>query len=200
MTYNLSGLGDAASVTVVSGSSLERVYAAFGVDPRTSEVATWDDVYGGTDGFEAAVCARQVDDHVIIVELNGYFGSLTSTLRNARTEGTRCGNVFWNHDDDLPQALLIDSDGSVREIRTWRSSDLTSLPPALHPLGSELLAHVQEYDALDDYPEDGVIAGYRNGFVDTLGRMLETFTGLDFPANLPDMAQTGLRRDPDALP
>ncbi|MDO9439913.1 MAG: hypothetical protein Q7T73_03390 [Beijerinckiaceae bacterium] len=198
MTYNLSGLGDAASVTVVSGSSLARVHAAFGVDPRTSEVATGDDVYGGTDGFEAAVCASQVDDHVMVVEVNGYFGSLTSTLRNARTEGTRCGNVFWNHDDDLPQALLIDSDGSVHEVRTWRSSDLESLPPALRPLGSELIAHAQEYDALD--LDNTQIIGYYNGFVDTLGRMLETFTGLGFPADLTNIAQTGLRRDPDALP
>ena len=133
MSYNLSGLGDAASVTVVSGSRLARVHAAFGVDPQTSDVATWADVYGGTDGFEAAVCARQVDHSVIIVELNGYFGSLTSTLRNARTEGNRCGNVFWNHDDDLPQALLIDSNGSMHHIDVGRRFDLKSLPPAFSP-------------------------------------------------------------------
>jgi hypothetical protein len=196
MTYDLSGLGDAASVTVVSGSSLARVYAAFGVDPKTSELITEDDVYGGTDGFEAAVCASQVDSQVIVVELNGYRGSLISTLRDARTEGSRCGNVFWNHDDDLPEATFIDSDGSVHNIELRRSIDLTSLPPALRFLGSELIAQVQEFNALDlDNVQGRDIVGYDNGFVDTLGRMLETFIGLEFLADLPEIAETGLRRD-----
>lgn len=196
MTYHLSALGHAASVTVINDSSLERVYAAFGVDPHTSQLATNFEGYGGMDGFDAAVCATQVDNHVIVVELNGYRGSLISTLHAARTEGSRCGNVFWNHDDDLPEAELIDSDGSVHTISLRRPVDPKSLPPALRLLGSELIAQVQEFDALDrDTSQDHDIAGYHNWFVDTLGRMLETFTGLEFPADLADVTETGLLPD-----
>lgn len=190
MTFNLSRLGDAASVTVIGDSSLAQVYAAFGVDPETSEVVTDFEGYGGMDDSEAAVCARTIGHYVIVVEMNGYRGSLLSTLKDGRTNGSRCGNVFWNFDDEFLDALFVDTEGATCLVRPKFDPDPDPLPPDLLSLSEELARASESYH---QSAGDKDIIGSQNSLVDILGRMIETFTGLEFPADLLDVAETGLR-------
>ena len=86
----------AATITVVTGATLERTLRAFGADPARSEPI--DDIkqdlaLRGT--IEAWVTVLDVGGAVLVVEDNGFHGTDVAVLRAASAEG-RAASMFWN--------------------------------------------------------------------------------------------------------
>jgi hypothetical protein len=90
-----SALSEAATVTVVSGASVEDVVRAFGADPAQPESIR--EISGRGMFVEPWVAVLAVDDGVIAVEDNGFQGSHASVLRRASANG-RAASMYWNVD------------------------------------------------------------------------------------------------------
>lgn len=162
--YNWIGsvLGDAACVTVVTGSSVAEVLGEFGADP--SKFLVGDDVYGGGSSYPASVAVAAIEGGVVAVEFNGYHGSLSDLLVPLSEDGT-AASIYWNVEDD------------------------NSFTCARH---GRVVATVDMYDARHrdiDLPEQ-LISLYRLAGVDGADRwavglaMVEAFTGVPVPRNV----------------
>jgi Family of unknown function (DUF6461) len=88
-----SNLQDAATVTVVTGSSPAQVVAAFGGDPARP-VPVDEALLTGLDPW---VTVLAVDGAVVAVEPNGWQGSHDRVLRAASARG-RAASMYWNAD------------------------------------------------------------------------------------------------------
>ncbi|MFB9321970.1 DUF6461 domain-containing protein [Cryptosporangium minutisporangium] len=86
-----SSLATAATVTVVTGASIEEVLRAFGADPLAFE-----EVHDpGFIATQEGVFVRDTGDAVLAVEFNGYRGSGVEVLRAASARG-RAASMYWN--------------------------------------------------------------------------------------------------------
>ncbi len=85
-------LGDAATVTVVTGSTVDDVIRAFGGDPAHCESAR---ELGQRYGIEPWVTVLAVEDAVLAVEFNGWQGGNREIMRALSRSG-RAGSMYWN--------------------------------------------------------------------------------------------------------
>jgi len=89
---NESLLGEAATVTMVSGESLEDVLRGFGADPAEPESAEELSQEFDLDPWVSVVA---VEGGVLAVEFNGYQGSYPRVLESVSQAG-RTASLFWN--------------------------------------------------------------------------------------------------------
>ena len=91
-----STLGEAATVTVVTGSTAEDTLRAFGADPGRPESlrAIVDDV-NGRMSIDPWVAVLEAGTAVLAIEYNGFRGSGEAVLRRASARG-RAASMFWN--------------------------------------------------------------------------------------------------------
>lgn len=91
-----STLREAATITVVTGASVEDVVTAFGADPTQPESAR--DIveeFSAEMSIDPWVAVLAKENAVIAVEYNGYQGSYGPVLRRASENG-RAASMFWN--------------------------------------------------------------------------------------------------------
>ncbi|OLT11878.1 hypothetical protein BJF78_25900 [Pseudonocardia sp. CNS-139] len=131
-----SALGDAATVTVVTGATPEDVLVAFGADPQRPEPLQ---VLAAELGIDPWVAVLPVDGVVLAVELNGWQGSLDPVLRPASTGG-RAASMYWNV--NALTRLCFARAGTV--LAAWEP------PPPAHVADAEVRAAVDGL-GLDDY-------------------------------------------------
>ncbi|WP_428964814.1 DUF6461 domain-containing protein [Micromonospora fluostatini] len=95
-----SEIAEAATVTVVTGATVEQVLRAFGADPQRPERI--DDI--GRDlslrqVVEPWITVLDLDGAVLVVEGNGFRGTDARVLRAASSAG-RAASMFWNVNAD----------------------------------------------------------------------------------------------------
>jgi hypothetical protein len=155
-------LGDAATVTVVTGARPEDVLRAFGADPQRpqsmAELAEELVRRGSVDPWVAVLTDGPV---VIAVEVNGWQGADVTVLEQASASWpqTRAASMYWNVNAQM--ALSFAEGGTV----------LASADPGLDPM-TDLTAHPGVRAALEGLDFDG--------FEDVVGKGLvavERFTG-----------------------
>jgi hypothetical protein len=140
-----SVLSEAATVTVVTGSTVEQVITAFGGDPARPVPVT-DDLMWSTTPW---VSVRPVDGAVVAVEVNGWQGSRDEVLRAASAHG-RAASMHWNV--DALTNLAFARDGAVVD-----SFEPLGPHEATHP---EVRAALEGIDWVDytDLAEKGLVA------------------------------------------
>ncbi|SCL44268.1 hypothetical protein GA0070606_0211 [Micromonospora citrea] len=91
-----SSLGEAATVTVATGTSVADVLRAFGADPGRPESlrAIGDDMMR-RQSIDPWVAVLDLGDAVLAVEYNGWQGSTAPVLTRASVGG-RAASMFWN--------------------------------------------------------------------------------------------------------
>jgi hypothetical protein len=91
-----SALDIAATVTVVTGSSVEEVLRAFGADPKRPESlrAIANDV-NGRMSIDPWVAVLEAGTAMLAIEYNGFQGSNEAVMRRASARG-RAASMFWN--------------------------------------------------------------------------------------------------------
>ncbi|MGW4500816.1 DUF6461 domain-containing protein [Micromonospora sp. NPDC004336] len=91
-----SSLGEAATVTVVTATSVADVLRAFGADPARPESlrAIGDDLMSRRS-IDPWVAVLDLGDAVLAVEYNGWQGSTAPVLTRA-SAGGRAASMFWN--------------------------------------------------------------------------------------------------------
>jgi hypothetical protein len=85
-----SGLVEAATVTVVTGTDVAGVLHAFGADPTQPE--SLQAIDGTSDPW---VCVLDVGSAVLAVEYNGFQGANEPVLARASSQG-RAASMYWN--------------------------------------------------------------------------------------------------------
>jgi hypothetical protein len=90
-----SALSVAATVTVVTGATVDEVLRAFGADPARAESLRELDAEETEYTLVARVAALATDAAVVAVEYNGWAGSLEPVLCRA-SAGGRAASMFWN--------------------------------------------------------------------------------------------------------
>ena len=108
-------LSMAATVTVVSGSTLAQVLSAFGADP-TAPVPLRPLLE--SFGIEPWVAVLHRDGYVLAVEINGWEGSTEQVLARVCAHG-EAASVYWNANADRRQTFA--RDGSVLAAFEWMS-------------------------------------------------------------------------------
>jgi hypothetical protein len=91
-----SALDIAATVTVVTGSTVEEILRAFGADPERPESlrAIANDV-NGRMSIDPWVAVLEAGTAVLAIEYNGFQGSNEAVMRRASARG-RAASMFWN--------------------------------------------------------------------------------------------------------
>jgi hypothetical protein len=79
----------AATITVITGSTVEQVLRAFGADPAQPQ--SLEDLMESTDTWVTVLDTR---DAVVALEYNGYQGADPAVLTRAATE--RAASMYWN--------------------------------------------------------------------------------------------------------
>ncbi len=91
-----SMLGDAATVTVVTGSTLADVVRAFGGDPDgPRSLRELGEEQMRTTSLDPYIAVLADGDAVFVVEFNGFQGSLKPPLARA-SAGGRAASMYWN--------------------------------------------------------------------------------------------------------
>lgn len=91
-----SPLSQAATVTVVTGATVEQALRAFGADPDQPESV--DDIQRDLSlrrAIDPWITVLDGGDAVLVVEDNGFRGTDAAVLRNA-SAGGRAASMFWN--------------------------------------------------------------------------------------------------------
>jgi hypothetical protein len=123
-------LADAACVTVVTGSTVAQVLAAFRADPAVD--VPIEDAYG--DGDAGFVAVYESAGAVVAVEPNGFWASLPEHLAPLSAGGT-AASMFWNVNDD--NAFTCARDGvlvATVDMYDAEDADEVDLPDDLRPL------------------------------------------------------------------
>jgi hypothetical protein len=136
-----TGLGAAATVTVVTGASAPGVVRAFGADPKRP--AAFDYLHG--DDFVAVVDTGNV---VVAVEYGGSAGSRPAVLRAASANG-RAASMSWSATADTrlsfaENGLIIDAFEPMGE-------------PLVDPALDDVLRGL-DFDEYGDRYEKGLVA------------------------------------------
>lgn len=95
-----SPISVAATITVVTGATLEQTLRAFGADPHQPEPI--DDIgrdLSLRDAIDPWVTVLDAGDAVLVVEDNGFRGTDETVLR-AASAGGRAASMFWNVNAD----------------------------------------------------------------------------------------------------
>jgi hypothetical protein len=91
-----SALGEAATVTVVTGASVADVLRAFGADPaRPESMRAISEDLMSRQSIDPWVAVLDVGGAVLAVEYNGWQGSTAPVLTRA-SAGGRAASMFWN--------------------------------------------------------------------------------------------------------
>ncbi|MFI7650289.1 DUF6461 domain-containing protein [Micromonospora sp. NPDC049460] len=91
-----STLGEAATVTVVTGTNVADVLRAFGADPaRPESMRAINDDLMRRQSIDPWVAMLDVGDAVLAVEYNGWQGSTAPVLTRV-SAGGRAASMFWN--------------------------------------------------------------------------------------------------------
>jgi hypothetical protein len=91
-----STLGEAATITVVTGVGVADVLRAFGADPtRPESMRAISDDLMSRQSIDPWVAVLDVGDAVLAVEYNGWQGSTAPVLTRA-SAGGRAASMFWN--------------------------------------------------------------------------------------------------------
>lgn len=111
-----SSLGEAATVTVVTGATADHVLRAFGATGETASLRerAWD--------VEPSVAIREVDGAVIAVEHNGYQGTVRDKLA-ALSEHGRAASMFWTA-DALTQLSFAERGRVLASFEPWALHDV----------------------------------------------------------------------------
>jgi hypothetical protein len=90
-----TSLSEAATITVITGSTVEQVLRAFGADPTQPQSleAVHDDLMT-RQSIDPCVAVLDTGDAVIAVEYNGFEGADAGVLTRAATE--RAASMYWN--------------------------------------------------------------------------------------------------------
>lgn len=131
-----TGLGEAATVTVVTGSGAEEVLEAFGADPaHPVPLAELFD----RSGIDPWVAVLPVDGAVLAVEYNGWQGAQGPVLRLASARG-RAASMYWN----------VNALTSLSFARGGEVLASFEPPPATRPGDPDVLAALDGLE-LEDY-------------------------------------------------
>ena len=155
-------LGDAATVTVVTGAGPEDVLRAFGADPQRPEsLQELGEELIRRGSIDPWVAVLTDGPAVIAVEVNGWQGADVTVLEQASASSpqARAASMYWNVNAQM--ALSFAEGGTV----------LASADPGLDPV-TDLTGHPGVRAALDGLDFDG--------FEDVVGKGLvavERFTG-----------------------
>jgi hypothetical protein len=113
-----SPLGQAATVTVVTGATVAQTLRAFGADPERGEAIDAIRRYLSLSGTgEAWITALHTGDAVLVVEDNGYRGTDPSVLRAASASG-RAASMFWTV-DGLTQLSFAEGGDLLASFEPW---------------------------------------------------------------------------------
>jgi hypothetical protein len=168
-----SSLAMAATVTVVTGASVDEVLRAFGADPaRPQSIADVEADRRDRLSIDPWMSVLDTGDAVLAVEFNGYQGSMEPVPSRSSLHG-RTASMFWNV-NGVTRLSFAEAGQLLAQFEPI--GDLTALPALARP---EIATAIADLDFTDpiDHTGKGLVA-------------VERFTGRAMTAEDLDQIQT----------
>jgi len=104
---------EAVCITVIFRGSRDAVFEALGVDAESEHRATFATAEGEWSEDRDVVQVWRSGEHLVVVEPNGFAGSLLETLL-AMVQGRDAASVYWNVNAHM-KVVIVDAGEVVRE-------------------------------------------------------------------------------------
>jgi hypothetical protein len=142
---NLAWFGEAACVTVATGSTREPFVNAFGVDLASPESRENSATPSEDEDAPILISFTEIAGALVAVEVKGSTGSETDVLESTSSRG-RSASACWTADGRVRFACA--REGEVLFDAELSADDLDSLPAELAPLTESLGDHTRQQVAM----------------------------------------------------